>query len=195
MTDYFKLLAQPRLPWLDPDELKNKFMELTAQAHPDKFPHDTPEEHSLRTEKYALLNTAYQNLSSNRSRILHLIELISGKQVTDIQRIPPGYGELFMEMAQTLASADAFLQTAPQEDSPILKAKRFAESLTQIDKLTALQKKLFSLRSQIEEELKAMNSIPEKEIPLERLEELYRSLSYISRWDEQLREKLLLFSV
>ena len=100
-----------------------------------------------------------------------------------------------MEMAQTLASADAFLQTAPQEDSPILKAKRFAESLTQIDKLTALQKKLFSLRSQIEEELKAMNSIPEKEIPLERLEELYRSLSYISRWDEQLREKLLLFTV
>ena len=61
--------------------------------------------------------------------------------------------------------------------------------------ITALQKKLFSLRSQIEEELKAMNSIPEKEIPLERLEELYRSLSYISRWDEQLREKLLLFTV
>ena len=35
MIDYFALLDQPRVPWLDLNELKNAYYQKTLQAHPD----------------------------------------------------------------------------------------------------------------------------------------------------------------
>src|SRR5438132_9046006 len=36
MIDYFALLHEPRRPWLDPDLLKQKFISLSAEVHPDR---------------------------------------------------------------------------------------------------------------------------------------------------------------
>jgi hypothetical protein len=38
MTDYFALLQQPRQPWLEPEQLKQKYQQLTLASHrPDKI--------------------------------------------------------------------------------------------------------------------------------------------------------------
>lgn len=193
MTDYFALLKEPRQPWLDAGALKDKFMALSAQCHPDKFSGVSPEEKERIGNQYSELNTAYQCLSQTRSRLLHLIELEAGTKPTDVQRIPPGTGELFMEVGQTCSQAGKFLEEKPLSDSPMLKARRFVEQMTWTDKLTQLQNKIGSLAAALEGELKQMTEAQAQgsPLPLVRLEEIYRSLSYIQRWNEQIREKIV----
>lgn len=195
--DYFALLDEPHKPWIDTGLLKDKFMEMSARYHPDKFPQATPEERERISARYAELNAAYQCLSHTRDRLLHLIELETGKPPSDVQRIPPGTSDLFMQIGQTCAQAAAFLEKQPQTDSPILKAKRFVEQMEWTDKLTELQDRLNEINSKLEEELKRMNTDMENgaPLPLERLEEIYRSASYINRWTDQIREKIVQLAV
>ena len=195
--DYFALLDEPRKPWIDTGLLKDKFMEMSARSHPDKFPQATPEERERISARYTELNAAYQCLSHTRDRLLHLIELETGKPPLDVQRIPPGTSDLFMQIGQTCAQAAAFLEKQPQTDSPILKAKRFVEQMEWTDKLTELQDRLNEISSKLEEELKHMNTDLDNgaPLPLERLEEIYRSASYINRWTDQIREKLVQLAV
>ncbi|MBO4545808.1 MAG: hypothetical protein J5773_08505, partial [Verrucomicrobia bacterium] len=65
------------------------------------------------------------------------------------------------------------------------------------DKLTELQDRLNEISSKLEEELKHMNTDLDNgaPMPLERLEEIYRSASYINRWTDQIREKLVQLAV
>ncbi len=193
MTDYFALLKEPRQPWLDAGALKDKFMALSAQCHPDKFPGVSPEEKEEIGNRYSELNTAWQCLSQTRLRLLHLIELEAGTKPADVQRIPSGTGELFMEVGQTCSQAGKFLQEKPLSDSPMLKARRFVEQMTWTDKLTQLQSKIGSLAAALEDELKQITEAQStgSPLPLGRLEEIYRSLSYIQRWNEQIREKVV----
>ncbi|MBO7392067.1 MAG: hypothetical protein J6U77_06165, partial [Verrucomicrobia bacterium] len=165
--------------------------------HPDKFPQATPEERERISARYAELNAAYQCLSHTRDRLLHLIELETGKPPSDVQRIPPGTSDLFMQIGQTCAQAAAFLEKQPQTDSPILKAKRFVEQMEWTDKLTDFQNQLQGISDKLEEELKRMNTDMENgaPLPLERLEEIYRSASYINRWTDQIREKIVQLAV
>ena len=195
--DYFALLDEPRKPWIDTGLLKDKFMEMSARYHPDKFPQATPEERERISARYAELNAAYQCLSHTRDRLLHLIELETGKPSSDVQRIPPGTSDLFMQIGQTCAQAAAFLEKQPQTDSPILKAKRFVEQMEWTDKLTDFQNQLQEISDKLEEELKRMNTDMENgaPLPLERLEEIYRSASYINRWTDQIREKIVQLAV
>lgn len=193
MTDYFALLKEPRQPWLDAGALKDKFMALSAQCHPDKFPGVSPEEKEEIGNRYSELNTAWQCLSQTRLRLLHLIELEAGTKPADVQRIPSGTGEFFMEVGQTCSQAGKFLQEKPLSDSPMLKARRFVEQMTWTDKLTQLQSKIGSLSAALEDELKQITEAQStgSPLPLGRLEEIYRSLSYIQRWNEQIREKVV----
>ncbi|MBO7524795.1 MAG: hypothetical protein J6T79_04740 [Verrucomicrobia bacterium] len=195
--DYFALLDEPRKPWIDTGLLKDKFMEMSARYHPDKFPQATPEERERISARYAELNAAYQCLSHTRDRLLHLIELETGKPPSDVQRIPPGTSNLFMQIGQTCAQAAAFLEKQPQTDSPILKAKRFVEQMEWTDKLTDFQNQLQEISDKLEEELKRMNTDMENgaPLPLERLEEIYRSTIYINRWTDQIREKIVQLAV
>ena len=195
--DYFALLDEPRKPWIDTGLLKDKFMEMSARYHPDKFPQATPEERERISARYAELNAAYQCLSHTRDRLLHLIELETGKPPSDVQRIPPGTSDLFMQIGQTCTQAAAFLEKQPQTDSPILKAKRFVEQMEWTDKLTDFQNQLQEISNKLEEELKRMNTDMENgaPLPLERLEEIYRSDSYINRWTDQIREKIVQLAV
>ncbi len=195
--DYFALLDEPRKPWIDTGLLKDKFMEMSARYHPDKFPQATPEERERISARYAELNAAYQCLSHTRDRLLHLIELETGKPPSDVQRIPPGTSDLFMQIGQTCTQAAAFLEKQPQTDSPILKAKRFVEQMEWTDKLTDFQNQLQEISNKLEEELKRMNTDMENgaPLPLERLEEIYRSASYINRWTDQIREKIVQLAV
>ena len=47
MTDYFNLLSEPRRPWLNPEALKQKFLNLSAEVHPDTFIRQLPRNNVL----------------------------------------------------------------------------------------------------------------------------------------------------
>jgi DnaJ-domain-containing protein 1 len=201
MIDNFALLGEPRRPWLSAELLKKKFLELSAEVHPDRI-HSAPEAEKVAANKrYADLNAAYNCLREPKERLLHLFELESGAKPKDIQRIPPGTMDLFVEIGQTCRDTDAFLAEKTKVTSPLLKVQIFERGMEWTDKLNALQQKINAKRDELFAELERMNAVWESSsavgsaeraaLPLERLEQIYRTLSYVSRWTEQIQERVV----
>lgn len=201
MADSFELLQEPRRPWLDPEELKVHFHSLSASWHPDRFHNAPASERAEATERYANLNAAYQQLKEPKDRLLHLYELEAGQKPKDIQRIPPGTMDLFVEVGESCRAVDQFIQERSQVTSPLLKVQWFSRAHDWIDKLNALQQRVNEMRIRLEKEMQGLNALWESAgsdpaqrrviLPLEHLEQIYRSFSYVSRWTEQIQERVV----
>lgn len=203
-TDCFELLHEERRPWVDTEALKSKFLKLSAEVHPDRVHGATDCEKESATKLYASLNAAYNTLREPKDRLLHLMELELGERPKDIQRIPPGTMDLFVEIGQVCRDVDAFIAQRPSITSPMLCVQQFAKGQEWVETLQRLQKTVNAKRDELGEELKAMNSVwestPAEPIParrialqpqLERIEQIYRVLSYVQRWTEQLQQRVV----
>lgn len=200
MTDNFLLFDEPRRPWIDVDLLKKKFHQFSSTVHPDKVHDSSVSEKTAANKSYADMNAAYNCLREPKERLLHLLEVEQGEKPKDIQRIPPGTMDLFVEVGQTCRDVDAFIVEKSTVTSPLLKVQMFERAMEWTDKLNLLQQKINAKREELTAELQQMNSIwesapavgsPErlKALPLERLEQIYRVFSYIARWTEQIQER------
>ena len=202
MTNAFTLLNESQRPWLDPEALKQKFIQFSSEVHPDRT-HNAPEAEKQGTnQRYAELNAAYNTLREPRDRLLHLLELEAGAKPSDIQRIPPGTMDLFVEVGQLCRDVDAFQAERKNVTSPLLKVQMFERGMEWTDKLQALQQRINAKRDELTVELQQMNAIwdsappigsPQRAaaLPLERLEQIYRVFSYIARWTEQIQERVV----
>lgn len=202
MTDAFALLSEPRRPWLDPEALKQKFLPLSAEAHPDRIHSASDEAKQQATSRYAELNAAYNTLREPRDRLLHLLELELGAKPKDVQRIPPGTMDLFVEVGQLCRDVDAFIAQRANATSPLVKVQMFERGMEWTEKLQDLQRRINVKREELVAELQGMNAIwenaspigsPERlsALPMERLEQVYRVFSYIARWTEQIQERIV----
>ena len=199
MSDHFASLDQPRRPWLDLESLKATFLALSTQAHPDRVHGGSAQEKTAATDRYSQLNAAYNCLREPKDRLVHLIELETGVPLKDIQRIPAGTMDLFMEVGQVCRDIDAFLADRAKVTSPLLKVRLFEKGMEWNDRLANLQKQISSKRDALLEELRQIDtawlaappSNPQRQAarPLARLEEISRIFSYISRWTSQFQER------
>lgn len=200
--DHFERLGEPRRPWLDSEALKTRFVESSTVLHPDRYHGADAGTKAAAGDRYSELNTAYQVLSETRARLLYLLELEAGAKPQDIQRIPPGTMDLFIEVGQLCRDVDTFLDRRNQVTSPMLKVRLFTEGIGWVEKLKALQAKISGKEEALKEELRAMNAIWEtappmgddgrvQALPLARLEEVYRVFSYSARWSAQIQERLV----
>ncbi len=200
MTDNFALLNEPRRPWLDVDLLKQKFLALSANVHPDKIHCASDAKKNVAAKQFAELNAAYNCLLEPKSRLLHLLELELGAKPKDIQTIPSALADLFAEVSMVCRSADGFLTEKDKVTSPLLQVQLFERGQDWVEKLNVLQKKLNELREQLIDELKSLDAqwisadaVSRKEI-LPRLEELYRLFGYFNRWNGQIQERVVQLS-
>lgn len=205
MIDNFALLDEPRRPWLDTDALKGKFLKLSAEVHPDRVHTASEAEKAAANQRYSEVNAAYNCLRELKERLLHLLELATGAKPKDVQRIPPGTMDLFVEVGQMCRDTDGFLAEKAKVTSPLLKVQMFEKGMEWTDKLNELQRKINAKRDELTVELQAMNptweaaeksASPKCEVvlPLERLEQIYRVLSYVARWTEQIQERVVQLS-
>jgi len=196
--DAFALLNEPRRPWVDVDSLKGRFLETSSATHPDRFHSASETERLAATDRYSELNTAYGILREPKDRLLHLLELE--------QRIPPGTMDLFVEVGQGCREADEFLKAKSEATSPMLKLSRMREAMGWIDRFQQLQGRVNAQRDRLMETLRGLNAAwgsapplgsPERSatLPLETLEQTYRSFSYVDRWTGQLQERLVQFAM
>lgn len=198
MPDYFALLDEPRRPFLDLEALRERFLRLSGPTHPDRFHSASEAEKQRVTEKYAELNTGYNCLKEPRDRLLHLLVLEQGKP-KDIQRIPPGTMDLFVEVGQLCRDCDNFIGERTKVTSPLLRVQMFEQAMEWTDKINAILARLNAKRQELLQELETMNvawqnaPLPGPDrlaaLPLERLEQVYRIFSYLARWTEQLQER------
>lgn len=201
VSDCFALLDEPRRPWLDADALKAKFLARSAEVHPDRV-HNAPEaERAAAQERYTALNAAFTTLREPKDRLQHLLELESGAKPGNIQSTPAELTDLFFEVGRLCRDVDFFLIEKGRANSPLLKVKMFQRAMDWTGQINALQLRLNAKRGELETELAAMNdawagapSEPEARrtvLPLARLEQLYRTFSFLSRWTAQLQERVV----
>lgn len=203
--DCFALLQQPRQPDLNLDALETHFLALSRDLHPDRLHHAPESDRLSASQRYADLNRARQVLREIPSRLLHLLELESGKRPPDIQRIPPGTMDLFIEVGESCRNADDFLARRAATEAPMLKVKLFQEGLDHVDRLQALQRRIHEKSTALQSHLPSLNiswiqapppGDPRRPslLPLAHLEELYRTFSYIARWTAQIQERMALLA-
>ena len=198
MTDCFALLNEPRRPWLDSEQLKTKFHAVSAACHPDHFPASSEAQRRELNQRFAEINAAFRCLNDLKDRLQHLLELEAGAKPKDVQRLPPGTMDLFMEVGQKCRDTDAFLAERARVHSPMLKVKLLARGFEWTEQLQNLQGTINQKRNALEAELRQLNTSWETApppgaagrgaaLPLERIEHLYRSVSYMDRWTEQIQ--------
>jgi DnaJ-domain-containing protein 1 len=199
--DNFAALDQPRQPWIDPDALKARFLELSAQSHPDRVHTANAEERAAASRRYAEFNAAYNCLREARDRVQHLLELELGAPPANVKDIAAGTMDLFVEVGQACREADRIVAARAKAASPLLQAQWLEPAMGWADKLGELQRRIHLRRDQLSAELREMNaawkSAPPpgstgraSALPLRRLEEIGRDLSYLTRWSGQLQERV-----
>ena len=195
MNDCFALLNEARRPWLDPERLKQKFLTLSSQLHPDRVHGEAPAQKSAAQRRYSEINAAYNLLRDPKERLLHLLELEQGAKPKDVQRIPSELITFFNELNQMCREADALLVEKGQATSPLLMVQMFDRSQECTERLVALQLRINSEREGLWAEIQKIDSdwdtCADRKTVLQRLEELYRLLSYFTRWSGQLQERIV----
>ena len=174
MTDYFALLDQPRVPWLDPEALKEVFHRKTLEQHPDSA-HGTE-------GAFAALNEAYQVLQEPKRRLHHLLSL-ENRAPSANQTVPPELEELFLQIGALNQRTTQLLAKMRAASNPLSKSLLKAE-------VVAAQKEVARLRDEVRE----LNNAAEgrlRQTDISRLDEislLYQRFAYLGRWSSQLDE-------
>jgi DnaJ-domain-containing protein 1 len=200
MSDYFALLNEPRRPWLEHEALKQKFLALSANAHPDRVHTANEDEKRAAQERYTGLNAAYNCLREPVERLRHLLELELGERPKEVQEIPPDLADLFLETSRLCREAGAFLAEKQKVTSGLLKVQWFERGEEWRERLVALQNKINSHQEALLAELRGIDSRWDAaELPgqsgrrgaLTRLEVIYRLSSYFARWVAQIQELIV----
>jgi curved DNA-binding protein CbpA len=196
ITDNFALLNLPRRPWLDPDSLKQTFFSLSAAMHPDRVHQTDDSDKQTANTRYAELNAAYQCLREPRERLRHLLELEMGAKPSDLTQVPEDLMALFFAIGRVFREVDALLVQKSTATSPLLHVELFKRAQEWVEKLGDLQRSLVVRRDALLAELEPMNAGWDASLarPLERLQEIWRLLSFYGRWLAQIQERVVKLS-
>ena len=190
MENHFARLGFEPRPWLDPELLKSRFIELSATMHPDKA---AAENKSTSERDFQDLNTAFNTLRNTRSRLLHLLAISGAPKAEHIQNVPPSALQYFSPVAEATNRADTLIKRKSAATSPMLKVQLMEEALPQIDAIQSLQHQLQQNITAIEETLKqTTNTWREPPTPalLTQLSESAAALGFFERWQAQLQERV-----
>jgi len=201
MLDNFALLDEPRRPWLDAELLKQKFLALSSEFHPDRAHPAGEAPREAATRHFAELNAAWQCLREPRERLGHLLELELGARPADTPDVPAAAMDLFFDTGRLCREADAFLAAKAKTSSPVVKAQMFGRGMELAGRLNELQQVIARRREELLAELRELNAAwaaapapgsagRAAALPLNALERICRLLSYIARWTGQIQERL-----
>ena len=200
MKDLFALLGVPRRPWLEADLLKERFLSLSGDCHPDRIHQATDTEKSAAQERFTELNGAYQSLLDPRERLLHLAELELGKRTAEVQGIPSDLMTQFLGVGKICREADALLAQKNLETSPLLKVQMFGRAQDQIGELRVVQQQVAQSRERLLGEIRELDygwdtmDANEKKSRLARLQEIAGLMNYSKKWNAQIEERIVRLS-
>ena len=204
MTDNFAILSEPRRPWLDPDALKAKFLGLSPAAHPDRA--TGARERAAAEHRFAELNAAYQCLREPKDRLHHVVVLETGQEARQVRQVPKALADLIIPAEQICRDVTDFLTEKARATSPLVQAECFERGLEWTERIGAMQQEFQSYRTQLDAEAQSLNPAWAAEdglrpaeragqLPLEQLENLYRAYSYVTRYEQQLQERLVQLAI
>ncbi|HEU5070266.1 MAG TPA: hypothetical protein VFV96_07625 [Verrucomicrobiae bacterium] len=199
MTDFFAALAEPRRPWSDPEALKEKFHQLSAQVHPDRVHSAEEADRRAAGSRAAELNAAFQTLREPKSRLQHLLWLERGTKPGDLKTIPEDMVQLFASVGRVLTQTNRLLTERGRAHSPLVKAQLLQTAMPHLEAIAQLQSAVQTRRTTLMTELAALNQSwdmrmtepAERANALAEVERLYHLFGFIDRWSGQLQERLV----
>lgn len=196
MIDYFALLELPRSPWLDPAEVKTRFVQLSASAHPDRLYHADDVTRADATNRYSDLNAAQRCLADPRLRLRHLVELETGQVPPDVGAVPPHISDLFFTVANALRTADELIRRNKRANSPMVKAQMMKKIVGEVESLRGTIGNLERQRCALDEQCKGLaDEWNSGSRGTDELTGLHRDYSYLNRWIDQMNERILQLSI
>ena len=173
MTDYFALLQKERRPWLEPEELKEKYFALSRLAAPD-----------------ARLNEAYRVLSDPKLRLHHLLTLEDADLAAG-RPVPPSVADLFWNAGSLLREAEGWLTLAGGTTTALQRSLTAAERARLQGKISEMNEQLRATYESRLEQLRQLDTRWKAASPndVPQLLELYDSIAYLTRLLEQIAEK------
>jgi curved DNA-binding protein CbpA len=182
MTDYFALLGQRRAPWLDPLVLKDAYHRKTLQTHPDSAA-------AGHGNDFSELNAAYQTLQDPKRRLHHLLNL-ENRAPSATQTVPAELQDLFLDLGALKQRADSLLEKIPTTSNALSRSLLKPETTAVQNDVAAWRKKIGTLLSSANDELREINSrwSSNHDAEISALSNLYLRFAYLGRWSEQLDE-------
>ena len=182
MTDYFALLEQPRLPWLDPAAVKEVFHRKTLEQHPDATAAGSE-------DRFAELNAAYQALQDPKRRLHHLLSLENRAPAAN-QMVPQELQELFLDLGAFKQRADLLLGKIQAASNALSRSLLKPKMIALQNELAARREKLRALMESATERLREINPRwgSDRDTQVALLTNLYLKFAYLGRWSEQLDE-------
>lgn len=189
MNHFARFGLEPR-PWIDLEGLKEKFLKLSAETHPDKA---AAAEKASSERDFQKLNESYNVLRNTRARLLHLMELSGLPKPEQVQDVPAAAMELFPVIASATKRAEALIREKAAAGSPMLKVQLMERGLQEVETLQELQGRITESIRAIEESLQALDaswSLPASAPMLKRVQEAAAALGFLERWNSQLQERI-----
>ena len=186
--DSFALFGEPRRPWLDPDRIKEAFHRLSRTEHPDQTAAAEAD------ADFARLNAAQATLRDPKARLRHLLELeYPHVRLAGPSNVPTGLADRFVAVHGLLRETDALLTKKAGASSALAKALLAREEHAAREKVEAALDELATLLTEAEGALQGFDALWTAVRPPDAADTLlgfYQRFSYLSRWTEQLRERL-----
>lgn len=172
--DAFVALDLHPAPWVDADDLKERFHRLSAVRHPDA-PGGSEEE-------FSALNTAWQTLREPAGCLRHYLQLTAPETLNDERATPAELGDLFMEIAGLKQVAQQFLTAGDRTTSPLARALMEPQRL-------AIEARMNSAEARLAEAIADALAIIRVENPSsEMLAAALSRLTFLSNWHRQCAE-------
>ncbi len=188
--DFFALLGEPRRPWLDPERVKDRFHALSREHHPDQ---QAAGSNAETDASFAQLNQAQATLRDPKARLRHLLELEHPQiRLSGPATVPATLADLFAPIHGLVQATDALLAKKSSAPSALAKALLAREEFSLREQAERRLEELETLHAAAVSELQAFDAVWDARQPKsdERLHDLYQRFAYLSRWTEQLRERL-----
>ena len=199
IVDHFANLGVHRRPWLDVDQLKQRFHQLSIDIHPDRSLNDTVDVKREHQREFVIINSAFQCLRDTKLRVRHLLELERGCVSENVQSVPSEMTDWFTEVGLICRKVDLFLEKKEKQDSPILQVALMAEGMLLNDEISKTHQKLQAELMKIDEALKLLNPQWDQvgadsvgrvdELPIAELGAIAQRLSFWVKWRAQLGER------
>jgi len=191
MIDYFALLQQPRRPWLDAEELKQKYHQLAAEAHPDRQSVDSKDPNT----DFGRLNDAYRVLLDPKLRLYHLLSS-EGISLAD-EAVPDELGNLFVQTGTFIHEIDRLLKETKEANNALRKSLLQSEILEKQRRAKDLLDKLNKLYQGALQELQMLDRawLNDRQRITPALRDLYQRLAYLTRWIAQIEERQFQLSI
>ena len=187
MTDYFAVLRCSRRPWIDADQLKREYQQLSLTTHPDRN-----QAADAKPSEFAGVTEAYRVLSNPRLRLQHLLALETGSDLqAGAAQVTADLSDVFVHAAALVRDIDGFLQRRGQTTSALATALLKSESETLRMRTGSILRQLEELHGQAVQQLRCADErwINGPEKPFEDLRALAQRFAFLDRWIDQLRER------